>query len=94
MSNLTHNVIAFLAPFAKGYANARTLAKFLAGFNAALDANGLRGNLDVVTLPSGRLQPVLVFGAREAVGPEAVMLAHRGLPVYQHRKDGQPRANA
>lgn len=89
MSNLTHNVIAHLATFAKGYANARTLAAHLSKFDAAIDTHGLRGNLDVITLPNGRLQPVLVFGANEQVSTEAIMLAHCGMPLYQHRKDGR-----
>jgi hypothetical protein len=91
MSRLAANVVAFLAPNFTGYANERTLRTALAKFEAAIDAHGLRGNLDVVTLPSGRLQPVLVFGAREQVPTEAIMLAHAGIPLYQHRSDGQLR---
>ena len=89
MSNLAANVIAHLATFATGYATERTLRTALAKFDTAIDAHGLRGNLDVVTLPNGRLQPVLVFGANEPVGPDAILLGHRGLPLYQHRRDGR-----
>jgi len=91
VSMLTANVIAFLAPNFKGYANERTLRAALAKWDADIDAHDLRGNLDVVTLPDGRLQPVLVFGAKEPVASGAMLLAHRGLPLYQHRSDGQRR---
>lgn len=90
MNTRNANVTAHLATFTKGYANARTLATFLAKFDDAIDSNSLRGNLDIVTLPNGRLQPVLVFGPTEQVATEAIMLAHSGMPLYQHRPDGRP----
>lgn len=73
----------------RGRHHAGTLAAHLSKFDAAIDTHGLRGNLDVITLPNGRLQPVLVFGANEQVSTEAIMLAHCGMPLYQHRKDGR-----
>jgi hypothetical protein len=83
------SLVAHLVGFAKGYANERTLATFMAKFDAGLDAHGLRGNLEVVTLPNGRLQPVLVFGPRETVITEAILMAHGGMPLFQYRPDGR-----
>ena len=80
----TTDLLAFLAAF-KGYANERTLRTAMAKWDDTIDRNGLRCNLEVATLPNGRLQPVLVFGPREQVGQEAICLAWTGMPVFQYR---------
>jgi len=85
MNSRMDALLAHLSGFAKGYANERTMKAFLAKFEDALVSNGLGGNLEIVTLPSGRLQPVLVFGPREQVITGAIMLAHAGMPLYHHR---------
>lgn len=72
----------------KGYANEKTLAKFVAKFERDLVQTGYDRNLEVRRIAGGkhegRLVAILVLGPREPATFEAMSFAHLGLPVFQY----------
>lgn len=72
----------------KGYANEKTLAKFLSKFEDRLISTGFDRNLEVLRISGGkhegRLVAVLVLGPREPVTFDVMSWVHLGLPVFQY----------
>lgn len=73
----------------KGYASERTLRRAMAATLAAIDADGLAGNFELVVVQegrhAGRVVPVLVFGPRETVPSEAIRHAWAGVLIFSYR---------